>query len=59
MSTDHAAKKWVEEQFPTVEGSWKAILILAYGAGMDAGMAEAEEIIRALMVERDAAIGDF
>lgn len=45
MSEEHAAKKWVEEKFPDARPSVKALLILAYGAGLDAGLAEAQEII--------------
>lgn len=40
-----AAKQWVEEKFPTATGNIKAMLILTYGAGFDAGMAEAQQII--------------
>jgi hypothetical protein len=42
----HAAKKWVESNFPTAEGHQKAILILAYGAGVDAGFVEAQDILK-------------
>lgn len=45
MSEEHAAKRWVEEKFPTAQGNAKAMLILAYGAGLDAGLAEAQEVI--------------
>jgi hypothetical protein len=41
-----AAKDWVERNFPGVSGSRKAELIIAYGAGLDAGLAEAQEMIR-------------
>ena len=45
--SDHKARKWVEETYPELEpGAWKAALILAYGAGLDAGLAEAQEIIQ-------------
>lgn len=40
-----AAKAWVEEKFPSTTGSEKARLILAYGAGLDAGLAEAQDMV--------------
>jgi len=39
------AKEWVEANFPAVRGSQKGLMILAYGAGLDAGLAEAQEYI--------------
>ena len=45
MSEKHAARQWVEEHFPSAAGSAKAQLILAYGAGLDAGLAEAQELL--------------
>ena len=42
---EHAARNWVESKFPSATGSYKAALILAYGCGMDAGFAEAQQII--------------
>lgn len=47
MSGDHVAKRWVEAHFPNAEGSAKGALILTYGAGFDAGLAEAQEILEA------------
>jgi hypothetical protein len=47
----HAAKAWVEEWFPSITGNHKAALILAYGAGLDAGLAEAQELV-AVEIER-------
>lgn len=41
----HLAKKWVEDHFPTVTGTMKAMLILAYGAGMDKGMSEIQDLL--------------
>lgn len=38
------AKTWVEENFPSISGNHKAMLILAYGAGLDEGLKEAQEI---------------
>ena len=51
MSSSHSAKKWVEANYPTAQGAVKAALILAYGAGLDAGLAEAQEIIIQQVVE--------
>jgi hypothetical protein len=45
----HKAKTWAETNFPAATGTQKAALILAYGAGLDAGLAEAQEIIAAEM----------
>lgn len=42
------AKDWVEENFPKAMGGMKASLILAYGAGMDAGYADAMREIEAM-----------
>jgi hypothetical protein len=42
---ENAAKRWVEENFPHSSGPVKAALILAYGAGLDLGLAEAEEML--------------
>ncbi len=39
------AKNWVERQFPETQGAYKAGLILAFGAGLDAGLAEAQDIL--------------
>lgn len=44
---EHAAKAWVESNFPAVSGIEKARLVLAYGLGMDAGLAEAQQMIAA------------
>jgi hypothetical protein len=51
MAEKHAAKAWVEERFPSITGNHKAMLILAYGAGLDAGLAEAQEMVQ-LEIER-------
>lgn len=45
MSDPFSSKAWVERQFPAAKGRVKAAMILAHGAGYDAGMAHAEEII--------------
>jgi hypothetical protein len=47
MSEGHVAKRWVEEHYPSVQGDEKARLILAFGGGLDAGLAEAQEIVLA------------
>lgn len=39
------AKNWVEENYPEAHNSTKALLMLAYGAGLDDGLAEAEDIL--------------
>lgn len=39
------AKNWVEKNFPNTTGGNKAALMLAYGAGLDAGLAEAQDIL--------------
>lgn len=49
--TAPSSKEWVEEHFPAAEGATKATLILVFGAGFDAGMAEAEEILTNLAAE--------
>ena len=58
VSEEHAAKKWVEKRFPTVQGNAKAMLILAYGAGLDAGLAEAQEIVEEAMNSARATVQD-
>ena len=58
MSEEHAAKRWVEKHYPTVQGSAKAMLILAYGAGLDAGLAEAQEIVEEAMNSARAIVQD-
>ena len=40
-----SAKAWVEKTCPWAQGTTKAGLILAYGAGYDAAMREIEEVI--------------
>lgn len=50
MGEAHAAKRWVEEHFPSSQGSTKAALILAYGSGLDAGLIEAQEAIEQMMM---------
>jgi len=45
MALEHAARTWVETNFPGVTGLAKAALMLAFGAGMDAGLAEATRMI--------------
>jgi hypothetical protein len=47
MPERHRAKRWVEAHHPAATGQEKANLILAFGAGLDAGLAEAEETLRA------------
>jgi hypothetical protein len=42
---EHAARDWVERNFPEYRGGLKAQLMLAYGAGLDAGLAEAGELV--------------
>jgi hypothetical protein len=39
------AKDWVERAFPTARGNEKGRLILAYGAGIEQGLGDAEEIV--------------
>lgn len=51
MAERHAAKRWVEEHHPEASGKLKAWLILAYGAGLDAGLAEAQEIMDEVIAE--------
>jgi hypothetical protein len=41
----HKALHWVEANYPEARGSLKAALIMAYGSGLDAGLAEAQEIL--------------
>jgi hypothetical protein len=45
MTERHRAKNWVEANYPEAHSSTKALLILAYGAGLDAGLAEAQNIL--------------
>jgi hypothetical protein len=45
MRESHKARNWVEANFPEAHSSTKALLMLAYGAGLDAGLAEAEDIL--------------
>jgi hypothetical protein len=45
MSDEHKARRWVEEKFPLTAPRTQALLILAYGAGLDAGLAEAQQVI--------------
>jgi len=46
LSEEHnVAGSWVEQHYPYAPTEWKVALILAYGAGVDRGMAEAQEII--------------
>ena len=47
MRTEHAAKKWVDGIDPigALDPYVRSLLIHAYGAGLDAGLAEAQEII--------------
>jgi hypothetical protein len=46
----HKAKEWVETMFPFLPtGTIKGMLILAYGAGLDAGLEESVEIITEIM----------
>jgi hypothetical protein len=42
---EHIAKRWVETKYPDVRGPLKSMLILAFGAGIDWGMKEAQDII--------------
>jgi hypothetical protein len=42
---EHVAKRWVESKFPECRGPIKAMLIMSFGAGVNAGLAEAQEII--------------
>lgn len=42
---DHTAKRWVEGHFPAATGNLKAALILAFGMGLDHGLAEAQQIL--------------
>jgi hypothetical protein len=41
----YVAKHWVEANFPSAQGNDKASLIIAFGAGLDRGMAEAMEML--------------
>jgi hypothetical protein len=43
----HDAQTWVETWFPDATEPAKASLILAYGAGLDAGLVEAQELLEA------------
>ena len=43
---DHAARTWVDKNFPGTPTPLRAMLILAYGAGLDAGLTEAQKIVR-------------
>jgi hypothetical protein len=43
----HVAKTWVNKNYPLISGPERSRLIQAFGAGLDRGMAEAEEIMRA------------
>lgn len=46
------ALKWVEDNFPGVtDGKEKARLIVAFGAGLDAGLAEAQEVLQETTLE--------
>ena len=51
MANDHLAKRWLEEidpdriQPPHVRG----LLILAFGAGLDAGMKEAQDLLEEMI----------
>ena len=49
MAGEHAALAWVETTYPMASGAMKSMLIMAYGAGVDAGLAEAEEEIRKVL----------
>jgi hypothetical protein len=42
------AKEWVDANFPAAAGERKVELILAYGAGLDAGLGEAQEFVSQL-----------
>ena len=42
---EHVAKRWVESKFPECRGPVKAMLIMTFEAGVQAGMAEAQEMI--------------
>jgi hypothetical protein len=46
MNENNSAKQWVETHYPTARGTLKSMLILAYGAGLDAGLAEAQHVIK-------------
>lgn len=39
------AKRYIESKYPDVRGPLKAMLILAFGAGIDWGLKEAQDII--------------
>jgi hypothetical protein len=41
---EHIAKRWVETKYPDVRGPLKSMLILAFRAGIDWGMKEAQDI---------------
>jgi len=42
----NVARRWVEAHYPQCQGAEKGRLLLAYGAGMDRGFAEAQEILQ-------------
>jgi hypothetical protein len=46
MSESNSAKQWVETHYPIARGTLKSMLIFAYGAGLDAGLAEAQQVIK-------------
>jgi hypothetical protein len=52
----HVARRWVEQNFPGIGGVEKARLMLAYGAGMDRGMAEISAMVAAWMAEISAMV---
>jgi hypothetical protein len=45
MRETNKARNWVEANYPEAHSSTKALLILAYGAGLDAGLVEAQDIL--------------
>jgi hypothetical protein len=51
----HVAKRWVEEHFPSAAGTFKGSLILAYGAGVDRGTADALDAVAEIAEELRAA----
>jgi len=46
---EHVAKRWVEASYPSASGDLKAMLITAYGAGLDEGLKEAQDLIAGLL----------